>query len=163
MGVPAPVIWSAVVLTAYLLVVLGLIALGRRIDVRALAGFVAAFARLLKRLITDRRVPRRHKLVLAGAMGYLLLPFDVVPDFIPVVGYADDVLVAALGLRLVLRGAGPEVVTEHWSGPAGLLPALLRLADVSLRPGIPTRATTPRSAPRSARRRPPGGSARRSR
>lgn len=106
-------------------------------DARALAGFLVACARLLKRLLADHRVPRRHKLLLALAVGYLLLPFDLVPDFLPVAGYLDDVVVVALCVRGVLRTAGPDVVAEHWSGPPHLLPALLRLADISLRPGLP--------------------------
>jgi uncharacterized membrane protein YkvA (DUF1232 family) len=136
MDLPLPVIYLAVVLAAYLLAVGGVMALGRRVDVRFLLGSLVAFVRLLRRLIADRRVPRRHKLLLGFAIAYLLVPFDLVPDFIPVVGYADDVLLAALGVRLVLRRAGPDVVTEHWAGPPDLLPVILRLAEISLRPPI---------------------------
>ena len=78
--------------------------------------------RLLRGLAADPAAPRwRLGLLLA----YLALPFDLIPDFIPVLGYADDVIVVAWVLRSVVRRAGPEVVERHWTGtPEGL--ALLR-------------------------------------
>jgi uncharacterized membrane protein YkvA (DUF1232 family) len=136
MGVGAPILVAlAIALLIYAGAIGGLMAAGLRIDARALVGFCVACVRLLRRLLADPRVARRHKLLLAVAVGYLLLPVDVVPDFIPVAGYLDDVLVVALSVRLVLRQAGPSVVSEHWTGPADLLPVLLRLAGVTLRPG----------------------------
>jgi uncharacterized membrane protein YkvA (DUF1232 family) len=67
--------------------------------------------------------------VLAGVGVYLSIPFDVVPDFIPVVGQLDDALVVAAALRSVLRASGRELVREHWPGPRASLELLLRLAD----------------------------------
>jgi uncharacterized membrane protein YkvA (DUF1232 family) len=121
---------------AYAGALLGLIVTGRRVDARAIAGFVLDCLGLLRRLIGDPRVARRHKLVLAASVGYLMLPFDVVPDFLPGVGYLDDALVVALAVRLVLRGAGPSVVAEQWRGPERPLGVLLRLSEVSLRPRV---------------------------
>jgi uncharacterized membrane protein YkvA (DUF1232 family) len=83
---------------------------------------------LFKRLLGDPRVSRPRKLALAGMVGYLALPFDVIPDFIPVLGLLDDALVVALGLRVVVRGAGREVVREQWPGPPESCEILLRLA-----------------------------------
>ena len=123
-------------LVAYGAVVLALILTGRRMDARAIAGFVLDCLVLLRRLIADPRVARRHKLVLAAAAGYLMLPFDLVPDFVPVVGYVDDALVVALAVRLVLNGAGPGVITQHWRGPERSLRVLLHLADASLWPRV---------------------------
>jgi uncharacterized membrane protein YkvA (DUF1232 family) len=58
------------------------------------------------------------------------LPFDLVPDFIPVAGYADDVLLVAWVLRSVVRAAGPEALDRHWPGtPEGLV-VVRRLAGV---------------------------------
>jgi uncharacterized membrane protein YkvA (DUF1232 family) len=105
-----------------------LVAAGRREDARALAGFIPDCAVLTGRLLRDSRVPRRHKLLLVGLLSYLALPFDLVPDFIPVAGQLDDVLVTALVLRAFLRGAGEEPVREHWPGPQRSLNAVLRLA-----------------------------------
>jgi uncharacterized membrane protein YkvA (DUF1232 family) len=78
--------------------------------------------RLLRALAKDPAVPRWRLLVL---LGYLAMPFDLIPDFIPVLGYADDVLVVAWTLRSVIRRVGPEVIERNWPGtPEGL--ALLR-------------------------------------
>jgi len=86
-----------------------------------LARLVPDCAVLFSRLARDRRVARRHKLVLLGAGAYLAMPFDLVPDFIPVAGQLDDAVVVSLALRAALRGAGPELVAEHWPGtPQGL-------------------------------------------
>jgi uncharacterized membrane protein YkvA (DUF1232 family) len=130
------VLGLSVPLVAYLGVVVGLAVTGRQIDVRALARLLAASLVLLRRLICDPRVARRHKLALAGAVAYLVLPFEVLPDFIPVVGYLDDVLVVGLAVRLVLHSAGPAVVTELWTGSERALRALLRISTVSLWPRI---------------------------
>jgi uncharacterized membrane protein YkvA (DUF1232 family) len=77
--------------------------------------------RLLRRLAADPTVPRGVRVRLALLLGYLLLPFDLVPDMIPVLGYADDALVMVIAVRSAVRHAGPETVARHWPGtPAGL-------------------------------------------
>ena len=83
---------------------------------------------LLRRLIGDERVPRQRKLVLLALVAYLSLPIDLVPDFIPVAGQLDDVIVAALALRYALRSGGPELLRRHWPGPDESLQAVMRLA-----------------------------------
>jgi uncharacterized membrane protein YkvA (DUF1232 family) len=60
--------------------------------------------------------------------GYLAMPLDLVPDFIPVAGQLDDAIIVALVLRAVLRAGGPELLREHWPGPDASLNALVRLA-----------------------------------
>lgn len=67
---------------------------------------------LVRRLLRDPRVPRRHRAVLFLLLAYLASPIDLIPDFIPVVGHLDDVLVAALALRYVTRGLDPELRAE---------------------------------------------------
>jgi uncharacterized membrane protein YkvA (DUF1232 family) len=103
-----------------------LLVAGRREQARALAGVVPDCLILVGRLLRDPRVPRRRKLLLASLAGYLALPFDLVPDFLPVVGQLDDVLVVALVLRVVLRGGGEPLVREHWPGPEASLRLVLR-------------------------------------
>ncbi|GEP34051.1 hypothetical protein NSZ01_18190 [Nocardioides szechwanensis] len=77
--------------------------------------------RLLRRLATDPSLPRGVRWRIGLTVAYLAMPVDLVPDFLPVVGYADDVLVVALALRSVVRAAGPEALERHWPGtPAGL-------------------------------------------
>jgi uncharacterized membrane protein YkvA (DUF1232 family) len=73
-------------------------------------------------------VPRRKKALLVALTGYLALPFDLVPDFIPVAGQLDDVVIVALVLRSLLRGGGESLVREHWPGPNSSLAVVLRLA-----------------------------------
>lgn len=86
--------------------------------------------RLVRRLATDRSIPRLTRLPLWVLLGYLLSPIDIVPDFIPVIGYADDVILVALVLRGLARRAGADKIDEHWPGTQkGLAEfrALLRL------------------------------------
>jgi len=86
---------------------------------------------LFKRLLRDPRVPRRAKAALAFAVPYLASPIDLIPDFIPVLGQLDDALVVALALRSLVRGAGPDLLREHWPGPESSLRTVLRLAGAS--------------------------------
>jgi uncharacterized membrane protein YkvA (DUF1232 family) len=113
-------VWTAFVVALY--------AGGRRAEARALAGFIPDCLLLVRGLIQDARVPRRHKLLLVALLGYLAMPFDLVPDFIPVAGQLDDVLVVGWVLRRLVRGAGTEIVQEHWHGPEQSLRLILRLA-----------------------------------
>jgi len=105
--------------------------LSRTASARALAGFLPDCARLFARLARDEAIPRRRRLLLAAAVGYLALPFDLVPDFLPVVGLLDDALLVAVLLRHVLRTAGPDVIARHWPGPEPSLRVVLRLAGRS--------------------------------
>src|SRR5918912_212659 len=86
---------------------------------------------LVRRLLVDPRTPRSRKLLLGLLVGYLALPFDLVPDFIPVAGQLDDAVVVALALRAVLRGGGPELLREHWPGPESSLALVLRLVGAT--------------------------------
>jgi len=81
--------------------------------------------RLVRRLAADPTVPRTGRVRLVLLLAYLASPIDLVPDFIPVLGYADDAVIVALVLRSVVHHAGPEPLTRHRPGtPAGL--ALIR-------------------------------------
>lgn len=119
---------AACALVVYAGFVLTLIVAGRRPSLRDVARFIPDCIVLVTRLLGDPRVPRRHKLLLGALVGYLALPFDLVPDFIPVVGYLDDALLVALTLRAVLRGTGGELLREHWPGPESSLALLPRFA-----------------------------------
>jgi len=117
-----------VVAAVYLAAVIALVLLGRRDDARALARFIPDCVILVKRLLGDDRVPRRSKLLLAALGAYLALPFDLVPDFIPVAGQLDDAIVAAWVLRRVLRSGDRELLAEHWPGPERSLAVISRIA-----------------------------------
>jgi uncharacterized membrane protein YkvA (DUF1232 family) len=105
-----------------------LLAVGRHSDARALAGFVPDCAVLFQRLLRDRRVPRASKVLLASLAVYLVIPIDLVPDFIPVAGQLDDAILVAFVLRRLLRTTDEEVIAAHWPGPAASLNLLLRIA-----------------------------------
>jgi uncharacterized membrane protein YkvA (DUF1232 family) len=83
--------------------------------------FLPNMIKLLGRLVKDPRVPRRSKILMGGVIAYLVSPVDLIPDAIPVVGVADDLLLAAYVLNHVMERAGEEIILEHWDGPQDLL------------------------------------------
>ena len=74
------------------------------------------FLKLLYGLITDNRVNALDKIVVAGAIAYILLPVDVIPDFIPFLGEVDDVFLLILALQRLIANAGRAVVQTYWAG-----------------------------------------------
>ena len=102
----------------------------RGIDLREAKRFVPDVVRLLRALAADRSLPRRVRRRLGLLVAYLALPFDLVPDLIPVLGYADDVIVVALVLRSVVRAAGPRAVDAYWTGTSHGLSIVRALAGL---------------------------------
>jgi uncharacterized membrane protein YkvA (DUF1232 family) len=90
--------------------------------------------RLLRRIAGDRALPRGVRIRLWLLLGYLAFPLDIVPDFLPVIGYADDVVIVAVALRSVVRRAGADAVRWHWPGSEEGLLVLWRVAGL---PGMP--------------------------
>ena len=117
-------------LVVYAAIVVVFVLAGRRRDARALAGFVPDCIVLLTRLLRDQRLPRRHKLLVAALIPYLVMPFDLIPDFVPVAGQLDDAVIVALVLGRVIR-SDPELVREHWPGPAESLAVVLRVVGAA--------------------------------
>jgi uncharacterized membrane protein YkvA (DUF1232 family) len=130
--------WSLIgVLAGLLLLWLALIAVlwATRPDdmrLRELLRLLPDVLRLLRRLAADRTLPGGVRVRLWLLLAYLALPIDLVPDFIPVLGYADDAIVVALVLRSVVRRAGADALTRHWPGPPDGLTALRRLARLTV-------------------------------
>jgi uncharacterized membrane protein YkvA (DUF1232 family) len=116
------------ILALYAVAVLALVAAGRRTDARALAGFVPDCVVLFRRLLRDPAVPRRRKWALVLMIGYLAMPIDLIPDFIPVAGQLDDAILVGLVLRGLVRGGEPDLVRRHWPGPEPSLRVVLRLS-----------------------------------
>lgn len=87
--------------------------------------------RLVKRLAADPDLPRGVRIRLALLLAYLALPIDLIPDFIPVLGYADDAVIVALALRSVTKTAGPAALEKHWPGTPDGLAAVRRLCRLS--------------------------------
>jgi len=96
-------------------------ATGRKRTVVGAVRDLPNFIRLLYGLITDPRVETLDKLLVGGAVAYVLIPEDIFPDFIPLIGEVDDVFVLVLALRQLMKSAGREIMLEHWMGdPADL-------------------------------------------
>ena len=75
------------------------------------------YLKLLFGLLRDRRVSTVDKLLVAGAIAYVLSPFDLIPDFIPFLGEVDDVFLVLTALQRLIANAGRRVVMDHWAGP----------------------------------------------
>lgn len=86
--------------------------------------------RLIRRLAADETLPRGVRVRLVLLLIYLALPFDLIPDFIPVLGYADDAIIVAAVLRSVVRRAGIDAVRTHWPGTEDGFTALVRIAGL---------------------------------
>jgi len=91
--------------------------------------------RLVSRLARDGSLPRGVRIRLWLLLGYLASPLDLIPDFVPVVGYADDAIIVALALRSVVRVAGPDPLERHWPGSPEGLAVVRRLAGVKMSAG----------------------------
>lgn len=89
--------------------------------------------RLLPRLAADHSLPRGVRVRLALLLAYLASPIDLVPDFIPVVGYADDAIIVAAVLRSVVRNAGVQAIERHWPGTQDGFAALCRITGLAPR------------------------------
>ena len=135
--------WGLLLLAVglYVVCVAALIAAGRREDARALAGFIPDCLVLVGRLARDSRISRPRRAVLFAVLGYLALPIDLVPDFLPGIGHLDDAVLLGLALRVVVRGGGTELVREAWPGPEASLTLVLRAAGLETN-GAATPPTT---------------------
>lgn len=117
-----------IVFALWLLVVAVLMLLGKRTHARELAALLPNLIKLFRGLIEDERVPRGSKWLLGLAALWVASPIDLLPEFIPFLGPLDDVVIAALVLRHLVRRAGPDVVRDHWHGGDQSLRLILRVA-----------------------------------
>jgi uncharacterized membrane protein YkvA (DUF1232 family) len=118
------VLWAALVVALW-------VARPDDLRIREALRLLPDLVRLLKRLAADGSLPRGVRVRLWLLLGYLAMPIDLIPDFLPVIGYADDAVVVALALRSVTRHAGPEALERHWPGTPDGLAALRRLAGLA--------------------------------
>lgn len=117
---------------------------GRSLQARQLVTDAALMmpniVKLVGRLLKDPRVPRRAKITLGLAAAYVVSPIDLIPEVVPVIGWADDVLIVMFAIDSLIERAGEEIVREHWDGPGDLL-ALVRDVIALSRSVIPKRLT----------------------
>jgi len=122
----------AALLVLYVLIVVMLWVYARRhpeiVSMRDALRMVPDVLRLVRRLASDNSMPRGLRIRLLFLLVYLASPIDLIPDFIPVLGYADDVIIIALVLRSVTRTAGTEALARHWPGSPEGLSLVTRLA-----------------------------------
>lgn len=87
--------------------------------------------KLVVRLLKDPRVPRRAKITLGLATAYVASPIDLIPEVIPVIGWADDVVIMMFAIDSLVERAGHEIVQEHWDGPGDLLSLVRDVVAIS--------------------------------
>jgi uncharacterized membrane protein YkvA (DUF1232 family) len=115
-GVAAVII--AVIAAWALFVVILWLARPRDVRMIEVVRLVPDLLRLVRDLLADRSVPGRVRLALLGLLAYLINPIDLIPEFIPVLGPVDDVVVAILVLRYVRHRLGDEELRRRWPGSA---------------------------------------------
>ena len=87
---------------------------------------IPSYLKLLWGLLTDERVSVLDKVLVGAAIGYIVMPFDLIPDFIPLIGQVDDIYVIMLALDRLISHAGADVLADHWDGdPRELTPKSL--------------------------------------
>jgi uncharacterized membrane protein YkvA (DUF1232 family) len=111
----------AVGIAVWLLGILILVIVGRKQQARELATAIPNLLVLFRGLLRDPRVPRGSKTWILVAVIWIASPIDLVPEFIPVLGPADDLIVAALVLRHVLKRTDRSLLAEHWRGDPAIL------------------------------------------
>jgi uncharacterized membrane protein YkvA (DUF1232 family) len=120
--------WLAIAVGCLLVSWIALIALAARLPegtLKDLAGFLPACATTARRLRADPRVPRRAKLAVGFAALWVLSPIDLIPEFLPVIGPLDDVVVVALALRYAARRVPRAVLLEAWPANPAVIERLL--------------------------------------
>lgn len=95
------------------------------VQTRDLVFALPEILKLLYKVVRDKRVPVLVRGGLIGVAAYLAMPFDVVPDWLPVLGQVDDVVVLTVGVRAILRQVPETIVREHWTGETRILEAVL--------------------------------------
>lgn len=123
---------GAALLLSWLVLVVALIIVRPRGNLLAEAlRLLPDLLRLIPRLAADKSLPRGVRVRLVLLVVYLALPIDLIPDFIPVLGYADDAIIVTVVLRSVVRHAGLDAVRAHWPGTDDGFDALVRLTGLS--------------------------------
>src|ERR671910_229894 len=115
LGLVAGVVLGVVLVWIALLLVFWLLR-PRGVSARELIGTIPALLRLMRSLIGDRAVPIDVRGVLVGLLLWMLSPIDLIPEFIPVLGPLDDVVVAIVAMRYVRRRVGTADLRRRWSG-----------------------------------------------
>lgn len=131
MGVIKAVLETLLVLVILLALLLAVLAVYLRIrgaSLLAVIRFIPNLSALIKALYRDERVPAKAKVVMTAMLAYLASPFDIIPDFVPLLGYFDDVIVAAVALDGLFNQIDGDVIRENWQGDPETLTIIQRTA-----------------------------------
>lgn len=88
---------------------------------------------LVCRLAIDKRVPTKQKMLMGGVVAYVMMPIDLIPDFIPVLGFVDDLVLVVMGLNMVLNEIDPKILSDNWSGEGEVLDHLKKITALAER------------------------------
>ena len=124
-------VWAVAIVMLYVV--------GRRMTAAKLARAIPDVLALFRGLLADPRTPLGSKVVVGLGFLYLVNPIDLIPEFVPVIGAFDDVIVTALVLRHLVKRAGRETVVDHWRGDPTTLATVFRLAGLRVDPTADTR------------------------
>jgi len=86
---------------------------------------------LLTRLAVDKRVTSSQKMFVGGIIAYVMLPIDIIPDFIPFIGYIDDLVLVVYGLNLILNEVDKKIIIDNWSGEENVLELLSKVTSTA--------------------------------
>jgi uncharacterized membrane protein YkvA (DUF1232 family) len=138
---------AAALLIAWVALVLALVMIRPRDGLlREALRLLPDVLRLVRRLAVDKTLPHGMRIRLGLLLAYLASPIDLVPDVVPVLGYADDAIIVTAVLRGVVRRAGLEAVQRHWPGTEDGFAVLLRLTGLNrLAPAPPSDPTESQS------------------
>lgn len=146
-GFASALVAAWLVLTAVLILVCP-----KGLSARDATVFVPNVLRLLRALYRDPEVPRPVRIRIWIAIAYNIQPINLIPDIIPVVGFADNVVVTAWALRSAVRRAGMDAVAHHWPGTADQFALLVRVTHLGSPPGESRARSTTSPARDGARR-----------
>ena len=129
-GVVVALVLGLVALWAVLLVLFWALR-PRGVPVRQIVGVIPDVLRLIRSIVTDRSAPLDVRLVLIGVLAWIVSPIDLIPEFIPVLGPLDDVVVAIVAMRYVRRRLGVDDLRRRWAGSAESFTLILRIIGSS--------------------------------
>jgi len=84
-------------------------------------------------LAVDKRVSAKQKLKVSGIIAYLIMPIDIIPDFIPVIGYVDDLVLVVVGLNIILNDIDAKIIRDNWSGEGDVLEQIQKITALAER------------------------------
>ena len=91
------------------------------LNIKDLLFLLPDFVILFSRILTDKRVPNKQKLILSCVLGYVVMPIDLIPDFVPFFGLIDDLIIAIYGVHFLMTEIDRQIITENWPGHENIL------------------------------------------